>query len=159
MPTLKVNFQRLWTLALPHRRCLSNNSLWLFQCTVKAMYEYKAQRDDELSFSKNAIITNVDKQEGGWWVRSAGNCSSIRRDRIFLGREQEEWVNYNIVPLWRWLEMHFNFLCLVQVERWLWRKEADVVPCKLRWGDQPSGSGARQNCEDHRLVVYSADHH
>ncbi len=36
------------------------------QCTVRAMYEYKAQRDDELSFSKNAIIQNVDKQEGGW---------------------------------------------------------------------------------------------
>lgn len=32
------------------------------------MYEYKAQRDDELSFTKNAIISNVDKQEGGWWV-------------------------------------------------------------------------------------------
>lgn len=32
------------------------------------MYEYKAQRDDELSFNKNAIISNVDKQEGGWWV-------------------------------------------------------------------------------------------
>lgn len=30
------------------------------------MYEYKAQRDDELSFTKNAIISNVDKQEGGW---------------------------------------------------------------------------------------------
>lgn len=30
------------------------------------MYEYKAQRDDELSFPKNAIIANVDKQEGGW---------------------------------------------------------------------------------------------
>lgn len=37
-----------------------------FQCTVRAMYEYKAQRDDELSFTKNAIISNVDKQEGGW---------------------------------------------------------------------------------------------
>lgn len=37
-----------------------------FQCTVRAMYEYKAQRDDELSFTKNAIIYNVDKQEGGW---------------------------------------------------------------------------------------------
>lgn len=39
--------------------------VWL-QCTVRAMYEYKAQRDDELSFTKNAIISNVDKQEGGW---------------------------------------------------------------------------------------------
>lgn len=36
------------------------------QCIVRAMYEYKAQRDDELSFIKNVIIYNVDKQEGGW---------------------------------------------------------------------------------------------
>uniref|UniRef100_A0A6Q2WZF1 1-phosphatidylinositol 4,5-bisphosphate phosphodiesterase gamma n=1 Tax=Esox lucius TaxID=8010 RepID=A0A6Q2WZF1_ESOLU len=44
------------------------NQMPTFKCTVKAMYEYKAQRDDELSFSKNAIIQNVDKQEGGWSV-------------------------------------------------------------------------------------------
>ncbi|KAG7265050.1 hypothetical protein CRUP_020177 [Coryphaenoides rupestris] len=36
-------------------------------CTVRAMYDYKAQRDDELSFVKNATISNVDKQDGGWW--------------------------------------------------------------------------------------------
>lgn len=46
--------------------CLSYPLHIGLQCTVKAMYEYKAQRDDELSFSKNAIIQNVDKQEGGW---------------------------------------------------------------------------------------------
>ncbi|GAA6081648.1 1-phosphatidylinositol 4,5-bisphosphate phosphodiesterase gamma-1 isoform X1, partial [Tachysurus ichikawai] len=42
------------------------NQMPTFKCTVRAMFEYKAQRDDELSFSKNAIIQNVDKQEGGW---------------------------------------------------------------------------------------------
>uniref|UniRef100_A0A8D0ET55 1-phosphatidylinositol 4,5-bisphosphate phosphodiesterase gamma n=9 Tax=Neoaves TaxID=3078114 RepID=A0A8D0ET55_STROC len=36
------------------------------QCTVKALYDYKAQREDELSFCKQAIIHNVDKQDGGW---------------------------------------------------------------------------------------------
>uniref|UniRef100_A0A671MCZ1 1-phosphatidylinositol 4,5-bisphosphate phosphodiesterase gamma n=1 Tax=Sinocyclocheilus anshuiensis TaxID=1608454 RepID=A0A671MCZ1_9TELE len=40
------------------------NQMPTFKCTVRAMYEYKAQRDDELSFSKNTIIQNVDKQEG-----------------------------------------------------------------------------------------------
>uniref|UniRef100_A0A3B5LEK9 1-phosphatidylinositol 4,5-bisphosphate phosphodiesterase gamma n=1 Tax=Xiphophorus couchianus TaxID=32473 RepID=A0A3B5LEK9_9TELE len=48
------------------------NQMPTLKCTVKAMYEYKAQRDDELSFSKNAIITNVDKQEGGWWKGDCG---------------------------------------------------------------------------------------
>uniref|UniRef100_A0AAX7TM38 Phosphoinositide phospholipase C n=1 Tax=Astatotilapia calliptera TaxID=8154 RepID=A0AAX7TM38_ASTCA len=42
------------------------------RCTVRAMYEYKAQRDDELSFTKNAIISNVEKQEGGWWKGDCG---------------------------------------------------------------------------------------
>uniref|UniRef100_A0A8C9SBK4 1-phosphatidylinositol 4,5-bisphosphate phosphodiesterase gamma n=1 Tax=Scleropages formosus TaxID=113540 RepID=A0A8C9SBK4_SCLFO len=48
------------------------NQMPTFKCTVKALYEYKAQRDDELSFSKNAIIQNVEKQEGGWWKGDCG---------------------------------------------------------------------------------------
>ncbi|KAM9752297.1 1-phosphatidylinositol 4,5-bisphosphate phosphodiesterase gamma-1 isoform 1-T1 [Menidia menidia] len=48
------------------------NQMPTFKCTVRAMYEYKAQRDDELSFSKNATISNVDKQEGGWWKGDCG---------------------------------------------------------------------------------------
>ncbi|KAG8331176.1 hypothetical protein J6590_046501 [Homalodisca vitripennis] len=35
--------------------------------TVKAIYDYQARHDDELSFCKHAIITNVNKQDGGWW--------------------------------------------------------------------------------------------
>ena len=34
--------------------------------TVRAMYDYHAARDDELSFCKHAIITNVEKHDGGW---------------------------------------------------------------------------------------------
>uniref|UniRef100_A0A3B4EW45 1-phosphatidylinositol 4,5-bisphosphate phosphodiesterase gamma n=1 Tax=Pundamilia nyererei TaxID=303518 RepID=A0A3B4EW45_9CICH len=48
------------------------NQMPTFKCTVRAMYEYKAQRDDELSFTKNAIISNVEKQEGGWWKGDCG---------------------------------------------------------------------------------------
>lgn len=41
----------------------------LLQITVKALYDYKAQQTDELSFCKHAIITNVTKPENsqGWW--------------------------------------------------------------------------------------------
>uniref|UniRef100_A0A8C4F0J9 Phosphoinositide phospholipase C n=1 Tax=Dicentrarchus labrax TaxID=13489 RepID=A0A8C4F0J9_DICLA len=56
------------------RTCVSALS---FQCTVRAMYEYKAQRDDELSFTKNAIISNVDKQEGGWWKGDCGGKKQL----------------------------------------------------------------------------------
>lgn len=34
---------------------------------MKALYDYRAQRFDELSFCKHAIITNVTKHKSGWW--------------------------------------------------------------------------------------------
>ena len=37
--------------------------------TVKALYDYKAQQEDELSFCKHAIITNVDKKNTQLWWR------------------------------------------------------------------------------------------
>ena len=39
---------------------------------AKALYEFKKRRDDEMSFSKGAIITNIEKREGGWWVGDIG---------------------------------------------------------------------------------------
>ena len=33
---------------------------------VRALYDYRAERDDELSFVKHAIIHNVNKQDDGW---------------------------------------------------------------------------------------------
>ncbi|XP_012280746.1 1-phosphatidylinositol 4,5-bisphosphate phosphodiesterase gamma-1 isoform X2 [Orussus abietinus] len=35
--------------------------------TVKAIYDYKAKRDDELILVKHAIVTNVNRHDGGWW--------------------------------------------------------------------------------------------
>ncbi|KAL8179398.1 UNVERIFIED_CONTAM: 1-phosphatidylinositol 4,5-bisphosphate phosphodiesterase gamma-1 [Gekko kuhli] len=42
------------------------NPMPTFKCAVKALFDYKAQREDELTFTKNAVIQNVEKQEGGW---------------------------------------------------------------------------------------------
>lgn len=61
MPTARVR-----SLRSPVSDC---GTLWLTvssQCTVKALYDYRAQREDELCFPKQALILNVDKQEGGW---------------------------------------------------------------------------------------------
>ncbi|MEE6528309.1 hypothetical protein FKM82_030462 [Ascaphus truei] len=44
---------------------------------VKAVYDYKAQREDELSFCKQAIIHNVDKQDGGWWRGDYGGKKQL----------------------------------------------------------------------------------
>jgi hypothetical protein len=40
--------------------------------TVKAVYDYQACREDELSFCKHAIITNVKRQGDGWWQGDYG---------------------------------------------------------------------------------------
>uniref|UniRef100_A0A670I859 1-phosphatidylinositol 4,5-bisphosphate phosphodiesterase gamma n=1 Tax=Podarcis muralis TaxID=64176 RepID=A0A670I859_PODMU len=45
--------------------------------SVKALYDYKAQREDELSFCKQAIIHNVDKQDGGWWRGDYGGKKQL----------------------------------------------------------------------------------
>lgn len=40
---------------------------FISKITVKALYDYKAGREDELTLVKHAIVTNVNKQSGGWW--------------------------------------------------------------------------------------------
>uniref|UniRef100_A0A3Q3IEB2 Phosphoinositide phospholipase C n=1 Tax=Monopterus albus TaxID=43700 RepID=A0A3Q3IEB2_MONAL len=47
------------------------------RCTVKALYDYRAQREDELCFPKQALILNVDKQEGGWWRGDYGGKKQL----------------------------------------------------------------------------------
>ncbi|CAB3226150.1 unnamed protein product [Arctia plantaginis] len=44
--------------------------------TVKALYDYRARQEDELSFCKHSIITNVDKPDEGWW---RGDYGGIRQ--------------------------------------------------------------------------------
>lgn len=42
------------------------------QSTVKALYDYRAGRADELSFSKGAFIHNVTKDTSSWWKGDYG---------------------------------------------------------------------------------------
>jgi len=37
------------------------------------LYDYTARREDELSFTANAIITNVLQEHEDWWVGDYGN--------------------------------------------------------------------------------------
>nr|XP_025865442.1 1-phosphatidylinositol 4,5-bisphosphate phosphodiesterase gamma-1 isoform X1 [Vulpes vulpes] len=53
------------------------NPMPTFKCAVKALFDYKAQRDDELTFTKSAIIQNVEKQEGGWWRGDYGGKKQL----------------------------------------------------------------------------------
>ena len=40
--------------------------------TCRALYDYNAMRADEMSFIKDAIITDVEKHDGGWWRGNLG---------------------------------------------------------------------------------------
>ena len=40
--------------------------------SVRAIYDYQAQRADELTFGRGAVITNVEKHDGGWWCGDYG---------------------------------------------------------------------------------------
>ncbi|XP_028665993.1 1-phosphatidylinositol 4,5-bisphosphate phosphodiesterase gamma-2-like [Erpetoichthys calabaricus] len=42
------------------------------QNTVKARYDYRASRPDELNFSRGALIHNVVKEASGWWKGDYG---------------------------------------------------------------------------------------
>lgn len=42
------------------------------QSTVKALYDYRAMRPDELSFCRGALIYNVTKELSGWWKGDYG---------------------------------------------------------------------------------------
>ncbi|KAL4630629.1 1-phosphatidylinositol 4,5-bisphosphate phosphodiesterase gamma-1-like [Arapaima gigas] len=52
------------------------NQMPTFKCTVKALYEYNAKRDDELSFTANTLIYNVEKHDDGWW---RGDCAGKKQ--------------------------------------------------------------------------------
>jgi len=35
--------------------------------TVKAIYKFKANNNDELTFKKGDLITVTQREDGGWW--------------------------------------------------------------------------------------------
>lgn len=52
--------------------------------TVKALYDYRAQNCDELSFCKHAIITNVTKAEDEWWKGDYGGLKQHYFPRVYV---------------------------------------------------------------------------
>ena len=67
--------------------------------TVRAVYEYKARREDELSFPAGALITNVSvqKPDAGWWRGDYGGkrchwfpANHTREEKVVEGEEGAE---------------------------------------------------------------------
>ncbi|XP_074604667.1 small wing phospholipase C gamma 1 isoform X2 [Brevipalpus obovatus] len=44
--------------------------------TVRAIFNYCAQKNDELSFTKGTVITNVVKHDNGWWKGDHGESTN-----------------------------------------------------------------------------------
>ncbi|MGH0123811.1 UNVERIFIED_CONTAM: hypothetical protein FKN15_066851 [Acipenser sinensis] len=73
---MELDYGALYEVRTPHFY-VEANKMPTARCTVKALYDYRAQREDELSFPKQAIILNVDKQEGGWWRGDYGGKKQL----------------------------------------------------------------------------------
>lgn len=50
---------------------------FISKISVKALYDYKAKRDDELTLIKNSVISNVNKCSGGWWRGNYGGKKQL----------------------------------------------------------------------------------
>uniref|UniRef100_A0A669BPH4 Phosphoinositide phospholipase C n=1 Tax=Oreochromis niloticus TaxID=8128 RepID=A0A669BPH4_ORENI len=74
MGTTELDYGALYEVRTPHFYVEANK---MPTCTVKALYDYRAQREDELCFPKQALILNVDKQEGGWWRGDYGGKKQL----------------------------------------------------------------------------------
>lgn len=61
-------------------------SNFIKKVTVKATFDYESRQDDELSFCKHAVITNVVKQDSGWWRGDYGG----KRQHWFPSNHVEE---------------------------------------------------------------------
>ncbi|KAM6946218.1 1-phosphatidylinositol 4,5-bisphosphate phosphodiesterase gamma-2 [Aplochiton taeniatus] len=74
------------------------------QSTVKALYDYRAMRPDELSFCKGALIHNVVKEDSGWWKGDYGGHKS----QLFFPANYVEEVFNNARPESEQEEMDHN---------------------------------------------------
>ncbi|XP_061429101.1 LOW QUALITY PROTEIN: 1-phosphatidylinositol 4,5-bisphosphate phosphodiesterase gamma-1-like [Lethenteron reissneri] len=75
--TYELDYGALYEARNPELNYVEANKMAVSKCVVKALYDYRAQRDDELSFCKHAIITGVDKQDGGWWRGDYGGKKQL----------------------------------------------------------------------------------
>lgn len=53
---------------------------------MRALYDYNAQREDEMSFCKHAIIENVEKWDGGWLQNFLACVACLTLILLFLIR-------------------------------------------------------------------------
>jgi len=71
----------------------------LWSDEVVALYDYRAQRDDELSFVVNDVISVVDRPDGDWWHgRLHGNTGLFPSNYVASTTVKHLSVNCDLVP-------------------------------------------------------------
>ncbi|XP_061066055.1 1-phosphatidylinositol 4,5-bisphosphate phosphodiesterase gamma-1 isoform X1 [Eubalaena glacialis] len=121
------------------------NPMPTFKCAVKALFDYKAQREDELTFTKSAIIQNVEKQEGGWWRGDYGG----KKQLWFPSNYVEEMVSPAA------LEPEREHLDENSPLGDLLRGVLDVPACQIALRSSPSVPAIRPEGKNSRLFVFS----
>ena len=59
---------------------------------VLVEHDYDAEEDDELTIRKGDVITNVDKQEGGWWTGELNGKKGLFPDNFVKVSIQQNWA-------------------------------------------------------------------
>lgn len=72
--------------------------------TVKALYDYRSQQEDELCFCKHAIIYNVKKEDNGWWRGDYGGRKQLLfpanyTQEIDITQEMQNENSTDVMPL------------------------------------------------------------
>lgn len=62
---------------------------FITKAACRALWDYEAQNPDEMSFCRGAFITNVSKEDGGWWIGDYGG----QKQKFFPANYCEE-INY-----------------------------------------------------------------
>ena len=74
-----------------------------FQAACRALWDYEAQNPDEMSFCRGAFITNVSKEDGGWYVFLSisflvvfckrRHCLRVKSNNILESNAVHKWMH------------------------------------------------------------------
>uniref|UniRef100_A0A8C7Y2G0 Phosphoinositide phospholipase C n=1 Tax=Oryzias sinensis TaxID=183150 RepID=A0A8C7Y2G0_9TELE len=123
------------------------------QNTVKAIYSYTAKRQDELSFSKGALIHNVFKESEGWYVHkhTAYTTVSACINVCFWKKKKEmHLIGHVLSPfgcfckrktLWFSQSMPMNVMACFEAESRPLQSNKGLVDCRSVSTSVQTGSG------------------
>lgn len=66
---------------------------------MKAKHSYKAQKEDELTFPRHAIIQNVNKAEEEWWKGDYGGSQQHWFPAIYVEEIQPDSIDEGVCLL------------------------------------------------------------